>query len=451
VAYACLTADFHRNFGRGGAGAVFGAKNLVAVTAFGREKLVPHKEEEYKKLSREIDALVKKHVGDSTWTASFRPETGTTWWLDRAFNGGYMGKQGGYLPWHNFDEGSFDPSEYARVSTGSFLQISGKHKVCNQCRHIMCTRTAEVDHPLYGGKGVRPEFETIALWINCCILDRDAIYHMNHLCNEMGIDTMTFGSVMAGAMELREKGYLGKFDDAPSFGNADEMIRALRAIAYQSSSLGRMLGTYSDLFISEAGAGHTAEDIREIARCITTAFGGLGYAGIEPKVFPGMFTAYGTSNRGRGDHTYAWTIQAEEGGLESPQDLAAYVIASQNGKAMVDSLGLCDFFTEDIFSDTFLSFYQALTGMEYTQDSFKTCGQRIFNLERRINNLQGRNRVYDGYVPPKLTVPLTRGAHKGKSIDPAYYHSILDAYYKAQGWNEEGTVEPSLLKELRLT
>ena len=37
VDFACLTADRHRNFGRGGAGAVFGSKNLVAVTALGTE------------------------------------------------------------------------------------------------------------------------------------------------------------------------------------------------------------------------------------------------------------------------------------------------------------------------------------------------------------------------------------------------------------------------------
>ena len=75
-----------------------------------------------------------------------------------------------------------------------------------------------------------------------------------------------------------------------------------------------------------------------------------------------MFTAYGTSNRGRGDHTYAWTIQAEEGGLKEARDLAAYVAEGQAGKALVDSLGLCDFFTGDITAEPFLSLYRALTG-----------------------------------------------------------------------------------------
>jgi aldehyde:ferredoxin oxidoreductase len=451
VAFACLTGDHHRNFGRGGAGAVFGSKNLVAITAHGREPVSYYNSEQFEKLGGEIDSLVKSHVGDPKWTASFRPVTGTTWWLDRAFNGKYLGKQGGYLPWHNFDEGSFEASDYVKVGTDAFLEISGKHKVCNRCRHIMCTRSASVDHPPYAGTGVRPEFETIALWINCGILDRDAIFHMNYLCNELGIDTMTLGSVMAGAMELKEKGYLREFKNGPSFGSASDMIQTMEAIAYQSDPLGELLGNYSDSVISEVGACFSGSDLQEIARCVTTAFGGLGYAGIEPKVFPGMFTAYGTSNRGRGDHTYAWTIQAEEGGLEGVENLAAYVAAGQVGKALVDSLGLCDFFTEDVTSDLFLSLYHALTGFEYSGESFKNCGRRIYTLERHINNIQGRSRPYDAYVPLKLTMPLTRGAHKGRWIDPAFYNSLLDAYYEKQGWTKQGVVGSSLLKELGIS
>jgi len=448
VAFACLTADHHRNFGRGGAGAVFGSKNLVAITAYGKEPVSYFNREQFQKHSRELDTLIKSHVEDSSRTVSFRPATGTTWWLDRAFNGGYLGEQGGYLPWHNFDEGYFEPSDYAKVSTEAFLEIAGKHKVCNRCRHIMCTRTASVDLPPYAGSGVRPEFETIALWINCCLLDREAIFYLNYLCNELGIDTMTFGSVMAAAMELTEKGYLYKYKNAPTFGSASDMIQTLQAIAYQSDPLGKMLGSYTDHVIYEIGARFPSSDLQEIARCFTTAFGGLGYAGVQPKAFPGMFAAYGTSNRGRGDHTYAWTIQAEEGGLEGAENLSAYVAAVQVGKALIDSLGLCDFFTADVTSELYLSLYHALTGFEYSEESMKACGRRIYTLERYINNIQGRSRAYDAYVPPKLTVPLNRGAHKGKFVDQSFYYVILDSYYEKQGWTKEGLVEPRLLEEL---
>jgi aldehyde:ferredoxin oxidoreductase len=440
VDFACLTADRHRNFGRGGAGAVFGSKNLVAVTAFGRAPVAFADADAFRSFGRELDALIKASVDDPNRTASFRPTTGTTWWLDRAFNGRYLGNQGGYLPWHNFDEGAFDPADYAKVSTDAFLAISGKHSVCNKCRHIFCTRSAKVEAGPYAGEGVRPEFETIALWINCCILDRDAMFHMNALCNELGVDTMTFGSVMAGAMELAEKGFLAGYGDAPRFGDAAGMVRTLKEIAYASTGLGRLLGRHSDRVIAEVAAAAPPAALDDIAYCLTTAYGGLGYAGINPKAFPGMFTAYGTSNRGRGDHTYAWTIQAEEGGLKEAADLAAYVAEGQAGKALVDSLGLCDFFTGDITAEPFLSLYRAATGLAYTPESLKACGRKIYALERRMNNLQGRDRTYDGFVPAKLKVPLSRGAHAGRAVDAAFYGSVLDAYYKAWGWTEIGAV-----------
>ncbi|MDD8015383.1 MAG: aldehyde ferredoxin oxidoreductase C-terminal domain-containing protein [Acidobacteriota bacterium] len=448
AAFACLTGDYHRNFGRGGAGAVFGSKNLVAVTASGRAPVAYADAAEFQKLSRELDARIKSHVNDPSRTVSFRPAAGTTWWLDRAFNGKYLGKSGGYLPWRNFDEGYFDPRAYAGVSTAAFLEISGKHAVCSRCRHIMCTRSARVEGKPYAAAGVRPEFETIALWINCCITDRDAIFYMNHLCNDLGIDTMTAGSVMSGAMELAEKGYLRKHGKAPAFGSAVDMIRTLRSIAHRRDDLGILLGEYSDRVIAELSSGFPPADTPEIARCVTTAFGGLGYAGIEPKSFPGMFAAYATSNRGRGDHTYAWTIQAEESGLEGVDDLASYVAAGQAGKALVDSLGLCDFFCEDVTSDLFLSLYRALTGFEYSAGTMAGCGRRIYALERHVNNIQGRGRSYDAYVPPKLTVRLKAGAHEGRAVDLALHKKILDAYYGKQGWSGQGIVGADLLKEL---
>jgi aldehyde:ferredoxin oxidoreductase len=169
---------------------------------------------------------------------------------------------------------------------------------------------------------------------------------------------------------------------------------------------------------------------------------------VEPKAFPGMFTAYGTSNRGRGDHTYAWTVQAEESGLKGEKNLANYVAEGQYGKALVDSLGLCDFFTGDITSGHFLSLYHALTGFDYSKESMVNCGRRIYTLERYVNNLQGRDRNYDAYVPKKFATPLSCGAHKGHCIDKNSYELILDHYYERQGFTRDGIVKQELLTEL---
>jgi aldehyde:ferredoxin oxidoreductase len=161
-----------------------------------------------------------------------------------------------------------------------------------------------------------------------------------------------------------------------------------------------------------------------------------------------MFAAYATSNRGRGDHTYAWTIQAEEAGLIDATQIAAYVASSQAAKALVDSLGLCDFFPEDVLAEPFLACYRALTGIDYSPEELETCGRRIYALERLVNAGQGRTRDDDAYVPPKMTVPLTCGPHQGNVVDPAFHNAVLDAYYAVQGWSADGRVPPSRLAEL---
>ncbi|MFB3852817.1 MAG: aldehyde ferredoxin oxidoreductase C-terminal domain-containing protein [Vicinamibacterales bacterium] len=448
VACACLTGDHHRNFGRGGAGAVFGSKRLVAVTAEGRQRPSFYDREAFERAARDLDERVRRDVEDEKATASFRPATGTTWWLDRAFDGGYRGRAGGYLPWHNFDEGTFDPDVYSRVGTEAFLEIAGRHKVCSRCRHVMCTRAAAVESGPWAGEGVRPEFETVALWINCCLADRDAIFHLNLLSNRLGLDTMTSASIVAAVMDLEEHGLL-RLHGAPSFGDLEGAVRMLKAIAYRSTDLGRAAGEPADRMV--AALSHSPGDRGSIAALVTTSFGGLGYAGIEPKVFPGMFLAYATSNRGRGDHTSAWTIQAEEGGLSAPAALAGYVAEAQAGKALVDSLGLCDFFPEDVASESFLRLHQALTGIQYTPEEMQRCGERIVNVERLANSLQGRGRAYDLYVPPKFTVPLTSGAHAGKAVDPAAHAALVDAYYARQGWTRDGIVPREKLRDLGIT
>jgi aldehyde:ferredoxin oxidoreductase len=96
----------------------------------------------------------------------------------------------------------------------------------------------------------------------------------------------------------------------------------------------------------------------------------------------------------------------------------------------------------------FLALYQALTGMSYTGESLKECGRRIYALERHINNLQGRDRAYDSHIPPKMTVPLSTGGHKGDRVIPEFYSSILDAYYQDQGWTAKGLVDPATLQKL---
>lgn len=447
VPYACLTTDSDRNFGRGGGGAVFASKNLVAVSVSGSATTRYHDRELFDQRMKALDEAMTAKLADSGATASFRPTTGTTWWLDRAFSGGYLGREGGYLPWHNYDEGHFDPALYGNVSTGALLEIAARYKICTGCRGVLCSRLVKGE----GGELYpRPEFETAALFINCCITDRGALVRLNHLCNEVGLDTMTTAAIVAAAMDLDEKGVLGKLGERLPFGDADAFGRAIESIAFRRGLLGELLGRPTDeiarVLLERVGEASK----HDVLWCLTTAYGGLGYAGIEPKAFPAMHTCYATSNRGRGDHTYAWTVQAEEAGLSGAAEIAAVVANSQWGKAVVDSLGLCDFFPQSTTSDTFLDLVYGLTGFRYTAEEQESCGRRIVTLERVLNNIQGRTRAYDEFIPPKFEVPLSCGPMTGRKVDREYHKAILDAFYRLQGWTADGLVGDETLAQLGL-
>ena len=227
------------------------------------------------------------------------------------------------------------------------------------------------------------------------------------------------------------------------------MGEAIEAIAYRREGLGTLLGDVAD-GIARSIVDRLGEKRRDdVLWCLTTAYAGLGYAGVEPKAFPAMHTCYATSNRGRGDHTYGWTVQTEEAGqAETVDKIATLVAGGQFGKAVVDSLGICDFFPFDITSDIFLDLIFAISGNRYSAGELTECGRRTLNLERALNNLQGRTRAYDAYVPPKLEVPMSSGPMKGRRVDPGRHNEILNAYYDKQGWSENGLVPEKVLTEL---
>jgi aldehyde:ferredoxin oxidoreductase len=235
------------------------------------------------------------------------------------------------------------------------------------------------------------------------------------------------------------------------FGDADAFAAAIESIGYRQGILGELFGRPTDEIAREILERLGEERKDDVLWCLTTAYAGLGYAGIEPKAFPAMHTCYATSNRGRGDHTYAWTVQAEEAGLTGAGEIAAVVANGQWGKAVVDSIGLCDFFPLSTASDTFLDLIYGLTGDRTTAQEQEDCGRRIVTLERLLNNIQGRTRAYDAYIPAKLQVPLSCGPKAGRKVDPESHRAILDAFYREQGWSEDGLVTDAGLEKLGLT
>jgi aldehyde:ferredoxin oxidoreductase len=157
-----------------------------------------------------------------------------------------------------------------------------------------------------------------------------------------------------------------------------------------------------------------------------------------------MALAYATSNRG-GCHVRAYMIAPEVLGKPikvEPKTFsgkAGLVQAFQNGTAALDSLVLCIFSSFSIGEVEFANMLSAATGVDYSTEEFRKCGERIWNLERLFNIKAGFSRK-DDTLPERF--------FESGGLDRAEFEKALDEYYQLRGWDENGVPTREKLKEL---
>jgi len=103
---------------------------------------------------------------------------------------------------------------------------------------------------------------------------------------------------------------------------------------------------------------------------------------------------------------------------------------SEDHRAAADSLEICKFVVRTILSYPrwITSFFNVVTGLEYSEDEMMRVGERINNIERLFNVRQGLTRADDTINERFLREPL-----KGKVFDPK---PLLDEYYDVRGWDQ---------------
>jgi len=89
-----------------------------------------------------------------------------------------------------------------------------------------------------------------------------------------------------------------------------------------------------------------------------------------------------------------------------------------------------------------------LTGFDYTVEEMLTTGERIFNLKRLYNIKCGIGRADDNLPRHILEQPRPDGGAAG-NLPPLA--AMLQEYYQARGWDEEGRPSPETLQRLELS
>ena len=442
VRFACIMNDLHRAAGRSGVGAVMGSKNLKAIAVRGTGGV---------KLADPMAFMkgmwdMREKLRESPVTAEGLPMYGTEV-LVNVIN------EHGALPTNNHQSSVFEQAENISGETLTETRLVA-NKACFSCA-IACGRVSvlpgeaaskyEVSTSPRNWKiaGEGPEYEAAwAMGSECGIGDLDALIKANWLCNDLGMDSISFGATVAAAMELYEKKAvsLEQTEIPLNFGSAEALLIMAERIAYRTG-FGTELAEGSKRMTAKFGRPEFFMGVR-----------GQEFAAYEARAIQGMGLGYATSNRGA-CHLKAYTVAAEILGLPRQMDpnetegKAELAKIFQDATSTVDATGLCQFLTFGVGLEEMLPQLAAATGVDYKLEELMTIGERIWNLERRWNERSGMTGAEDTLPKRILEEPLPSGPAKGKVNRLG---EMLPEYYELRGWDKDGKITPEKLKELGL-
>lgn len=437
--FACIVNDLHRAAGRSGVGTVMGSKNLKAIAVRGTKGVKPYDAPKFMAAVKIATDALAKNKGRKGMTSD-----GTIAMMD--VTGSF-----GALPTRNNREVQFEGASKMNAVAMKTPNANGhvnliQNGACFSCT-IGCGRISHIDPAHFSVKG-KPqyqkasgglEYETAyALGSAVGVADMDAATYAGFLCNEYGMDPISFGGTLAAAMELFDVGAITKEHTGGidlSFGNA-EALCLMAELTGKGEGFGRDLGLGSKLLTAKYGRPE-----------LSMAVKGQEFAAYDGRAMQGMGLGYATSNRG------ACHLRANPYGSDFTtteiKDKPEVVRTSQDLISAIDSTGLCLF-----------TLHSGATPEHYALQLDGACeggwdlarltetGERIWNLERQFNLAAGLT-IKDDTLPKRiLEEPAPSGVAKGLvSQLPA----MLPEYYKQRGWSEDGRPTAATLQRLGMS
>ncbi len=406
---------------RGGPGAVMGSKMIKAIAVRGTNPPEVYDTEGLNKLSEKLT----KDIINNTFIHT-RRTLGTSYWVDPM-------NRFGILPTKNFQTG-YIKNSYGLI--GSNLRYYTKKDVsCYNCP-IRCGKVVNVD-----GKDVKVEYEDIALLgSNNGITEVMDVARALTLCNELGLDAISAGGIVAFAMECKEKGLL---KEVPDFADASGQRELIKNMAYRKG-VGDLLSN---------GTKIASEQIGKNSSQFAMNVKGLELPGYSPRSSWGMALAYATSDRG-GCHQRAWTVRAEiDGPLErfSTKGVAQYVKDVQDERAAAFSLVVCDFAPLSV--EDFIMGLKLTADISLTKEEYLQAGERIWNLERLFNVREAQVSKEEDTLPARVfeePLPLPPDGKETVCLPKATFEKMLLEYYSIRGWDQNGIPTKSKVETLNL-
>jgi aldehyde:ferredoxin oxidoreductase len=411
VKYASIGIDYHRQFGRGGSGAVMGAKNLKAVVVGGKEAVEFYDEAGYKELTAQLTKDVMAHPN-----RALRYERGTSMWVRW---GQEIGK---FLPIRNCQEVVVD--DYEQICAENLRkELNWQSTACYGCG-IMCAKQAKwKDYEMEG-----PEYETVAwLGANCGLNSPEAIAYANYLADDFGMDTISTGVVLAFAMEAFEKGIITEADTggiALTFGNSEAVHEMIKKIANRDG-LGDILAEGSRIAAQKLGKG---------SEYFALQTAGMELSGVNIKGCASMGLALATADFA--SHTRLWTATAEMNNLLTYESVPKTVKDGQDEVNTRNSLIVCDFVPFGF--DRLGPILEKITGLNLSPEDLMKVGEKISTITRMYSIKNGRTRKDDTLPPRFFKEKHLSGIFKDRYLTEEKFNQWLDMYYNERGWDNNG-------------
>lgn len=405
------------------------------------------------------------------------------------------------LPVHNFKFGSHPDANKidSKVLEARFTQ--GMPDGCWLGCMMSCCKVFEgyeVKTGPYRGQKViveGPEYESAgSLGSNCGIFDVDAIFELNFYCDTYGIDTISFGTATAFAMECYENGIIN--DEITgglklNFGNADVAIELLHQMA-RGEGFGPIVGSgvrkMKQKFIKEYGADP------QFLQDIGMENKGLEYSQYVSKESLAQQGGYAMTNKGP-QHDEAWLIFMDMVNNQIPtfEDKAEALHYFPMFRTWFGLMGLCKLPWNDVepednaetdepakvpeHVDNYVTIFNAVTGKSIDKHELIKQSERIYNFQRIFNLRKGFGKREHDVQPYRAAGPVTVEEYESRkerydkqlreliNVDPEgktteekmaihrtyrekRYEELLDAVYKRRGWTKNGIPTIEHLKKL---
>lgn len=439
VRFACVRTGVKNAAGRCGLGAVMGSKQLKAIAARGTQGIeIVHSEE----MLETVEQL-KEYIMNSKITPILG-SVGTPLLYE-------VSNTLGAIRTKNSQLNAWSESLNAEVIETLVEKMISCSSCIVHCRH----------RNKLGGEG--PEYTAVGLLgANLGIENPAQVIELNNVCNELGLDISSSGTILGWAFELYEKEIIDKniTEEELHFGDFELAKRLLHKIsrregfgdvlAESTSNVERFGKKSEDYLIAVKGLPqsdpHDCRYIKAFALGIATASRGADHLRSRPtlEIFLRLPQEVRERIYGKGVTNDPTSYKVKE----------KTVYFSDNIFAVIDSLGICKFICHGFNSPHFIDYtwmkklIHSASGWNLKEKDLQEIGKRIIDVERMFNNREEITRKDDTLPKRYFDDPMPMKIAKGHHIDRKEFDLLLSRYYKLRGWDDNGQVKKERVKEL---